>query len=79
MLLLIAIEVNNKDKIFLIIIAYILTESAKAFHFFFKYMREEIFYDMLEPTIWLSDIVGGIIKAVNELNYLLNSTLLYYI
>lgn len=79
MLLLTAIGVNNKDKTFLIAIAYIPSKSTEAYHFFFKCIREEIFNSILKPAIWLSNMAGDIIKAVDELNYLPSSVLLYYI
>lgn len=76
--LLTAVGINSEMKTFPIAMAYIPSESADAFSFFFDCIREEIFDDdIIEPTVWISDMASGIISAVDTLNALPNSTLLY--
>lgn len=71
--LLTAVRVNNKQETFPIALAYIPSESAEAFQFFFSCMCKKLFYNVLKPTVYLLDIAAGIIKAVDILNSIPNS------
>jgi hypothetical protein len=75
--LMIAIGKSNTDKTFPVAFSYVPEEDAESYDEFFKTLREEIYYDIPDPSCVLADLGGGMTKAYDVHKCLPNSELQY--
>jgi hypothetical protein len=78
LLLIIAINKLNTNKIFSIAFSYVLEEDVESYKEFFDILRDEIFYDIPNFSYVIVDLGTGIIKAYDKLKCLSDLILQYY-
>ena len=73
--LIIAVSKSNTERTFPVAFCWVPEESAEAYTFFYRCLREEIYKSVPDLAIVLIDLSAGITKAYNKLKCLPNSQL----
>ena len=71
----IAISKLNTNKTFPITFSYVPKEDAESYKEFFNVLRNEIFYDVPDPSYVITDLGTGMTRAYDKLKCLLDSVL----
>jgi hypothetical protein len=73
--LIIGVGKSNTEKTFPVAFSWVPEEDAESYAFFFKCLREDIYRELPEPAVVLTDMSAGMQKAYNTLKCLPNSQL----
>ena len=75
--LIISVGKSSTDRTFPVAFSWVPEEDAESYDFFFQCLRDELYHDVLEPAVVLTDLSAGMTKAYDILKCLPNSQLQY--
>jgi len=75
--LIIGVGKSSTNRTFPVAFSWVPEEDAESYSFFFQYLREEVYQDIPEPAVVLTDLSAGMTSAFDSLKCLPNSQLQY--